>query len=197
MLSSRYRDIFSPLFQPVAKKMADFGITPNHLTVAGAILSAAGGLLFATGYNRWAGVVLIAAGLCDCLDGGIARVTNQASPFGAFLDSTVDRYSDIFIYGGLLYQACSLKSIGLFVAAFLALLGSVMVSYTRARAESLIPQCQVGIAERPERVIMLIAGALLGFLWWAVILVAVFANVTAIQRILHTKAMLEREDTGA
>jgi phosphatidylglycerophosphate synthase len=197
MLSSKYRDMFSPLFSPIAERISGLGITPNHLTVLGAFLSATTGLLFAIGEIHWGGVVLGLAGLCDCLDGSVARVSNAATPFGAFLDSTVDRYSDMFIFGGLLYQACSLKSPGLFVAVFLALLGSVMVSYTRARAESLITSCQVGIAERPERVILLIAGALLGFLWWAVIAVAILANVTAIQRILHTKAMLEREGEDA
>ncbi len=197
MLSSRHRGVFSPIFEPVSKRIAALGITPNHITFAGVALSALSGLLFALGQNVWAGVVLGLAGLCDCLDGGVARVSDRATTFGAFLDSTMDRYSDIFIYGGLLYQACSLKSPALFIAAFLALLGSVMVSYTRARAESLIPQCQVGIAERPERVILLIAGALLGLVWWAVIVLAILANVTAIQRILYTRIMLEMEDTDA
>jgi len=197
MLSSRHRDRFSPLFEPLAKRMAGWGVTPNHLTFAGMVLSALSGLLFGLGHNLWAGVVLGIGGLCDCFDGRVARVSNSATAFGAFLDSTVDRYSDMFIFGGLLYQACSLKSPALFVAAFLALLGSVMVSYTRARAESLVPECQVGIAERPERVILLIAGALTGLVWWAVIAVAILANITALQRIMHTKRVLERGDSDA
>ena len=197
MLSSRHRNLFTPLFEPVSRRLGDLGLTPNHLTVAGAVLSAVSGILFALGHNRWAGVVLIFAGLCDCLDGGVARATETASPFGAFLDSTVDRYSDLFIFGGLLYQSCSLKSPGLFVAAFLAMLGSVMVSYTRARAECIIESCHVGLAERPERVIILIAGAVFGLLWWAVIAVAILANATALQRILHTKEVLSRESKDA
>ncbi len=197
MLSSRHRDLFLPLFGPLSRGIAKLGVTPNHLTVAGAVLSAASGVLFALGSNRWAGVVLILGGLCDCLDGGVARATDTVSPFGAFLDSTVDRYSDLFVFGGLLYQSCSLKSPGLFVATFLALIGSVMVSYTRARAESLIDDCQVGLAERPERVILLVAGALLGLLWWAVIAVAILANATALQRILHTRERLRGGDNRA
>ena len=138
-------------------------INPNVLTVTGVSINVLCGLMFGLGHFFWAGVVLIVANLFDMLDGQVARLTNQVTRFGGFLDSTLDRISDMAAFVGLMLfyaRDTEFHSTLNVLLAGLAMVGSVLVSYASARAESLIPKCDVGFLRRPERVVLLIIGAL-------------------------------------
>lgn len=179
------------LLGPVARFVADIGIPPSAITFSGLVLSVLSGWALATGHFPRAGVILILAGICDMIDGASARAGNRASSRGAFLDSTIDRYSEIVVLlGALLYYLVrSPRSPEILTAAvvFLAAGGSLMVSYTRARAEAVGTSCEVGWAERPERVVILIVGALLGRNVFRVALwaLAILSHITAMQRLRH------------
>ncbi|HEX8748186.1 MAG TPA: CDP-alcohol phosphatidyltransferase family protein [Pyrinomonadaceae bacterium] len=138
-------------------------ISPNILTVIGVAINVGCGLLFGFGNFFWAGVILIVANLFDMLDGQVARLSGRVTRFGGFLDSSLDRLSDMVVFVGLmLFYARDTQfhsTLNVFLAGA-AMMGSVMVSYTSARAESLIPKCDVGFLRRPERVVLLIIGAL-------------------------------------
>ncbi len=138
-------------------------VNPNVLTVIGVAINVGCGLLFGFGYFFWAGIILIVANLFDMLDGQVARLTGRVTRFGGFLDSSLDRLSDMVVFVGLMvFYARDTEfhsTLNVFLAGA-ALMGSVMVSYTSARAESLIPKCDVGFLRRPERVVLLIIGAL-------------------------------------
>jgi CDP-diacylglycerol--glycerol-3-phosphate 3-phosphatidyltransferase len=185
------------LLGPVAQFVADLGIPPSAITFTGLILSVLAAWALATGHFPRGGVLLVLAGICDMIDGASARAGNRTSSRGAFLDSTIDRYSEIVVLlGALLYFLVrSPRSPEILTAAviFLALGGSLMVSYTRARAEAVGTACEVGWAERPERVVIMIVGALLGrnvfrIALWAL---AILSHVTALQRLRHVMARVK------
>lgn len=178
------------LLEPVASLAARLGIPPSAITVAGLVLSVLSGWAFWVGWFRAAGALLLAAGLCDMVDGATARAGGRVSASGGFLDSTLDRYSEIAaLAGAFLYYVSrpGAPDTVTAVAIFLALAGSLMVSYVKARAEALGASCDVGIAERPERMVVLIIGAFAGpaFFRWAVWILAVLSHVTAAQRVRH------------
>jgi CDP-diacylglycerol--glycerol-3-phosphate 3-phosphatidyltransferase len=182
-------------------------LTPNQVTVVGFCLTVLASGLVAFGQLRWAGVVLIFAGTCDILDGALARSTNASYPYGAFLDSTLDRYSEGAVYVGLAAYFVTMSGPlqrWLVLATLAALAGSFLVSYVRARAQSLGFSCETGIFARPERVVVTVVGLLFGtafggvVLYAVVFLLAVVTNLTALQRIrevwLQGRAQrLERE----
>ncbi len=182
----RYKAEVDRIADPVARALLGARIRPNQLTVLGLCCSAASAAAFAVDRQRWGGVLLTVAGACDILDGALARASGQVSPFGAFLDSVLDRYSDLLVLAGLLFLFVRLGRAVDVVATLAALVGTVMVSYTRARAESIGVECKVGLMERGERLLILIAGALADLLVPAVWVVAAGANATALHRILHT-----------
>ena len=163
-------------------------LTPNQVTVVGLALTFVAAGLIAFGHLWWAGAVLILAGTCDILDGALARSTKAAYPYGAFLDSTLDRYSEGAVYLGLAAYFVTINpplQEWLVLATLAALAGSFLVSYVRARAQSLGFVCKSGLFQRPERVVATVVGLLLGG-WWLygiVFLLAVVTNITALQRI--------------
>jgi CDP-diacylglycerol--glycerol-3-phosphate 3-phosphatidyltransferase len=178
-------------------------LTPNQVTFVGLALTFFASGLAAFGQLRWAGIVLIFAGTCDIIDGALARTTNAAYPYGAFLDSTLDRYSEGAVYLGL---AAYFVTAGgplqrwLVLATLAALAGSFLVSYVRARAQSLGFTCKTGLFQRPERVVVTVIGLIIGgpVLYGVVFLLAIVTNITALQRIrevwLQGRAQrLERE----
>src|SRR2546421_3740713 len=184
-------------------------VTPNQITVVGTALTFLAALLAATGQLLPAGLVLAFAGTFDILDGALARSTRSSYPYGAFLDSTLDRYSEGAMYIGL---AAYFVSAGgplqrwLVLATAAALAGSFLVSYVRARAQSLGFACKSGLFQRPERVVVTVAGLLIGgwVLYGVVFLLAVVTNITALQRIREVwlqgraqRLAREREDAGA
>jgi phosphatidylglycerophosphate synthase len=163
-------------------------ITPNQITVIGVALTFVAAVLVALGYLRWAGVVLIVAGTFDILDGALARSSGRSYPYGAFLDSTLDRYSEGAIYMGLAAYFASTPGPlqrWLLLATVAALAGSFLVSYVRARAQSLGFTCESGVFARPERVVVTVVGLIFGgvVLYGVVFLLAILTNLTALQRI--------------
>ena len=174
-------------FDPVARLLLRMGARPNHMTVLGLGVSVAAAYVFAAGRLRWGAVLLAVAGLFDFFDGAVARLAGSDSDYGAFLDSVVDRYSDVAVLLGILvyYQQRSDTPGAVLTMATLA--GTVMTSYTKARAQSIGVRCDVGVVERPERLIALIAGATFHLLTPAMALLAVLTNVTALQRIIYTR----------
>jgi len=190
-MTSRIKSKARELLNPAANFAAELGISPTAITVVGLILAVASGWALAVGRFPTAGVLLILAGACDMIDGAAARAANRATRSGAFVDSTIDRYSEMVVLLGALiyYQTRSPAAPEPLTAVliFLALGGSFLVSYTRARAESLGTGCEVGIAERPERLVIVIIGALLGpgVFRVAIWILAIASQITAIQRIHH------------
>jgi CDP-diacylglycerol--glycerol-3-phosphate 3-phosphatidyltransferase len=163
-------------------------LTPNQVTVVGLVLTFFAAILVAFGQLRWAGVVLIFAGTCDILDGALARSTHSSYTYGAFLDSTLDRYSEGAIYIGLAAYFVGMSGPlqrWLVLATLAALAGSFLVSYVRARAQSLGFTCDSGLFARPERVVVTVVGLIFGgyVLYAVVFLLAVLTNLTALQRI--------------
>lgn len=190
---SRYKVPLQRLGDPVARVLLRAHVRPNHLTGLGLGVSVVAAYAFATGRLRVGAALLALAGLFDFFDGSLARLANSVSAFGAFLDSVVDRYSDLVVLMGLvLYYERTGDSGGVFVT-MAAVVGTIMVSYTKARAQSVGVRCEVGLMERPERLIVLIAGAGLSVLTSAMVVLAVLTNVTALQRIWHTRRA-SRED---
>jgi CDP-diacylglycerol--glycerol-3-phosphate 3-phosphatidyltransferase len=182
----QYKAEVDRVAEPVARALLRARIRPNQLTFLGLAISGLSALAFAADRQRWGGVLLGLAGACDILDGALARASGQVSPFGAFLDSVLDRYSDLLVLAGLIVLFGRLGRGADVVATLVALIGTVMVSYTRARAESIGVECRVGFMERGERLLVLIGGALVDLLVPAVWVVAAGANATAVHRIFHT-----------
>src|SRR5712692_1561903 len=182
-------------------------VTPNQITVVGTALTFVAAVLTAGGQLRWGGIVLAFAGTFDILDGALARSTGRSYPYGAFLDSTLDRYSEGAMYLGLVAYFVSAGGPlqrWLVLATVAALAGSFLVSYVRARAQSLGFTCETGLFARPERVVVIVVGLIFGgvVLTAVVFLLAILTNLTALQRIrevwLQRRAQrLERERQAA
>lgn len=187
---SRYREPVRVWTDPIGHALFRLRLRPNHLTVAGLGVSLVAAAAFVSGRTRTAGLLLLLAGLFDFFDGSLARASGQVTPFGAFLDSVIDRYSDLVVLLAIVMLFARMPHPRGAIVAMAGLLGSVMVSYTKARAESIGIECNVGVMERPERLICLIAGALFGLLEPALWILAVLANVTAIQRIAFTRRVM-------
>ncbi len=195
------RETLYPKVEPIANAIVSFlktqGITPNQLTLAGAALSLLTGVIYAKGYLFLGGIFLFVAGAADLLDGLLARTTGKMSSFGAYLDSVMDRYADFFVFAGLATHYIVEGKILLFLVMLGIILGSFVVSYSKARAENFIKDCGVGRFGRAERVLLLIAGSLitplLPFVLWVLL---VGTHVTAVQRILHTRKSLEQNPQG-
>jgi CDP-diacylglycerol--glycerol-3-phosphate 3-phosphatidyltransferase len=170
----------------IVRGLALSKIHPNVLTFLGLVINMAAAALLAVGRFRLAGAVIIGAGLFDMVDGRVARETNRVTRFGGFFDSVLDRYSDLALLVGMLVWYGSINRPFYVVLTAIAMTGSVMVSYTRARAENTIPTCKVGFMERPERVVLVIIGAL--FLRMAQVLwvIAVLSNLTVVHRMIFT-----------
>ena len=177
------------LIQPVVRPLAKTGITPNTITWLGFLLSAGGASLIITGHLFAAGWVVLVAGLFDMLDGALARYTKKVTQSGAILDSTLDRLAEAVLLLGILFlYAREGSPIGILLVG-VTLVGSLLVSYIKARAESLNIKCQVGLFTRPERVIVLALGLLLSqidnALLIALAIIAVFSFFTAGQRLVY------------
>jgi CDP-diacylglycerol--glycerol-3-phosphate 3-phosphatidyltransferase len=181
------------MIQPFAR----LGVNPYMLTLVGLLLSIFTAVVIAQGFLVAGGLLVLFAGIFDMLDGAMARVRNTATTFGAFFDSTLDRYSESIILFGLLYYAIQRPGLHDFVWPFpheqawmigliyIAVIGSLMVSYTKARAEGLGLECKTGLLARPERVVILAIGLLSGTYILALAILAFFSQVTTIERIVH------------
>lgn len=195
-LEEGYYDFIDPL----ARALARTRVHPHVLTVLGFALALVAANFFRVDRFFWAGIFIILAGTCDLLDGRLARDTGKGSTYGALFDSTIDRYSEIAIFLGLAWYYYALSKATVLII-LLAVAGSMMVSYTRARAEGLGLECKIGIMQRQWRIILLAGGAILGAIpgtkhlvmlacIWAI---AILANVTAVQRVAYIRGQLRRQ----
>jgi CDP-diacylglycerol--glycerol-3-phosphate 3-phosphatidyltransferase len=174
------------ILNAIVGMFAALRVHPNILTLTGLAINIFAAVLFAKGMFTWAGLVVLFAGVFDMLDGEVARRTGRVTKFGAFFDSVIDRYSDMVLLLGLVVWYATLDRIFYAGLVVMSLIGSIMTSYTRARAESLIPACKVGFLERPERIVLLIIGCWSDRMGAAMWVMAVLTNWTVSQRIWYT-----------
>jgi len=177
---------FGAIINRIVRWLALSKIHPNVLTFLGLLINIWAAWLFALGEFRAAGLVVIGAGLFDMVDGRVARATDQVTRFGGFFDSVLDRYSDLALYMGLLVYYADINRNKYIVLTAIVMTGSVMISYTRARAENAIPRCKVGFLERPERIVLIIIGALFDHMAAVLWVIAVLSNLTVIHRMIYT-----------
>ena len=212
------------IINPLINALVKMGITPNMITLLGLFLNIASTVVLVAGaefgirdnhkYIGYAGLIILIAGLMDMIDGRLARVSNTESNYGALFDSVIDRYSEMVMFLGICYYLVAYDYFLSSLFAFVAMIGSVMVSYTRARAEGLGVDCSVGIMQRPERILIIgisaiACGLLSGYIGgdykvdvdflpfplvetisiftFPIFVLAIMANVTAVRRLLHAK----------
>jgi CDP-diacylglycerol--glycerol-3-phosphate 3-phosphatidyltransferase len=199
MISKRVGEMFARPLDALVRTVAH--ISPDVLTITGLALNGVACACFALsggkdyrlpGLFQAGGLVALAASLFDMLDGRVARLRGRETKFGAFLDSTMDRYSDMLLYMGLIVLYARVDQTPHMILVWVAAFGSFMTSYARARAESLIPRCQVGFLERPERIVLLILGALTNRMAAVLWIIAVLSNLTALQRVVYTYVELKK-----
>jgi phosphatidylglycerophosphate synthase len=210
MFSRRIQQRVRRFVTLIMRPLAQLGITPNTLTLMGLLISMGTAIVIARGYFLVGGLLVLFAGIFDMFDGALARARNASSTFGAFLDSTLDRYSESIILFGLFWYALQGQTqhenlwpflheqTWMLSSIYIAVVGSLMVSYAKARAEGLGLECKTGLLARPERVVILAIGLLSGVVIWAVLLLAIFSNVTAVERIAHIRRVTRHpEHNGA
>ena len=166
------------------------GIHPNTLTLVGVLINVAAAVALGQDEFLLAGVIMVIANIFDFIDGKVAHITNTVSRFGAFWDSTLDRFSDIALFLGLIYLYADLRRTDYVMVASLAMMFSIMTSYARARAESLIQKCKVGFMERPERIVLFMIGAFtdrMAAVLWVILILSIF---TVADRIYYTYLVL-------
>jgi CDP-diacylglycerol--glycerol-3-phosphate 3-phosphatidyltransferase len=183
------------LLERIVNGLAATGVNPNFLTFFGLIVNLWAAVMFANGQFFAAGWVMLFAGVFDMVDGRVARVQGRVTTFGAYFDSTIDRYSDLALFIGLLWYYASIGRGRYATLVGVAAAGSVMVSYARARAESLIVSGKAGFWERPERIVLMIIGALADRMAPVLWLLAIGSNITVIHRIIHTRRELRAGNT--
>jgi archaetidylinositol phosphate synthase len=173
--------------KPVALAISHSGLSPNQITLIGFAVSLLSAYAFFEKNQLWGGVLLLLAGLFDILDGAVAKATGRVTKFGGVLDSILDRYSDLTVLGAILIAGLCDP-----ISGTVAIIGSVMVSYVRARGEvEGVKMSGVGILERAERIVILAATALVGYVWIGVIVLAILTQVTVVQRIYHIRKNLK------
>jgi len=189
--------IEAPL-KALAQALVRRNISPTLLTLTGLVINAVAAFLYFRGFIVAAGATIVFAGLFDMLDGAVARASGKASGLGGFIDSVVDRYSDFLIFGGVLAYFAREGDLLMTLVSAVTLCGAFLVSYVRARAELVIPKCAVGLMERPERIIVLAAGSIFGFLNVALWFLAFSTHITALHRIVFTrKAVKASQEQGS
>lgn len=190
--SDRMRVWFRWYYYPIAVFLNRLGVRPNTVTIFGLIGTVGVAILIALGKMTWAGILLLIMGPVDAMDGALARLRNEASDWGAFVDSVTDRYSELLIFGGfLVYYLSEGNSTGILLA-YLAAAGSVLVSYVKARADASKLNANVGMLTRVERYLVLIPGLIFNIPLIALLIIAIFANFTALQRIMSARADAHR-----
>jgi len=194
-MKSQIKEAGRRVLEPVARGLIALRLTPDQITIAGLVLSFGAAALAARGDFGPATVLLLVGALCDVLDGSMARLSGRSSTFGAFLDSTIDRYAELALFLGYAVFFAVERDPALVGVSMAAAAGSMLVSYTRARAEGLGLECKVGLMERPERLVVLIVATGGGplFLRPALWGLAVLTHFTALQRVWHVRGLLRRK----
>jgi CDP-diacylglycerol--glycerol-3-phosphate 3-phosphatidyltransferase len=183
MFTEAARKYFRILYEPPARLFSSLGVSPNVITMVGFFLMIVIAVLLAQGYLFWGGILIIIVGLFDAMDGTLARMMGRTSRFGAFLDSTLDRYSEAVIFFGLFIYLSGQNQRLEMILIYATMVGSLMVSYARARAEGIGISLKDGLFTRFERVFLLVVGLLFNQLTIVLWILAVFSNFTALQRI--------------
>ncbi len=198
MLKAKIGDLLDPFLVNTSRLFQRMGLTPNALTFIGLMLNVLAAWALAVGEWLQGCSLIILAGFFDILDGAMARNLKETSAFGSFLDSVLDRYSDLSLLMGLLLYYAQQSLILYQVLTGLSMIGTAVTPYSRARAEMLIPNCNIGWLERPERILLIFFGAAIPTIMPAVLWVlAIFTNFTVIQRILYTRRqLLRKSDEG-
>ena len=178
---------FKGILQPIAGGLVRLGLTPTAVTLIGLAGNAVAALVLSQGYMTAGGLIILLMAPMDALDGTMARLTGQVSKLGAFTDSVTDRWSELFIFAGLLWYYLGQGDRLACMLVFAAAGGSLLVSYTKSRAETLGYDCNVGILTRLERFLVLVPGLVLNLPWLAVAIIAVLGNFTAVQRALYVR----------
>lgn len=194
MLTDRVRQWSRGILDPIAELLAKTGVSPNVVTFIGFLLMVLVGVVISQGYLLAAGVLLILAAVFDAFDGALARKLNRVTRFGAFFDSTLDRFSEAAVFLGILIYYQSQGAGTEVILAYLAIIGSLMVSYTRARGEGLGISIRGGLLSRLERMVIVMIGLILNQLTIALWILAPLTNFTAVQRIWLTWRALQEED---
>jgi CDP-diacylglycerol--glycerol-3-phosphate 3-phosphatidyltransferase len=179
-------------FAPMLSALQRLKVTPNQVTITGTVLNVAAAALVVADHLIYAGIVFLLAGCFDMLDGALARLAQKVTPFGAFLDSTLDRVSEGVVMAAIAYLLAAEGRALDAALVVLALLGAILVSYTRARAESLGVECKVGLMSRPERIILIALGLFFDVLPYVIYIMLALTMVTVIQRVVHTYRQLGR-----
>ena len=177
---------FGWMIDRIVRWLALSKIHPNALTFIGLLINIWAAWLFSEGKLFAAGLVVVGASVFDMVDGRVARATSQVTRFGGFFDSVLDRYSDLVLYIGLLVYYASINRFAYIVLTAVVMMGSVMVSYSRARAENSIPKCKVGFLERPERIVLIMIGALFNRMAAVLWVIAILSNWTVVHRMIFT-----------
>lgn len=185
--TDKMRIWFRWYYYPIAEFLNRIGIRPNTVTLIGLAGTVGCAVLIAFGHMTWAGVLLLVMGPVDALDGALARMRNEASRWGAFVDSVTDRYSELFLFLGFLIHYMLHPYAAGVVLAYLAAAGSVLVSYVKARADASKLDANVGLLTRVERYLVLIPGLIFNLPLAVLVIIAIFANFTALQRILRVR----------
>ena len=193
--TEQLRLTFAWILQPTAQFLNRIGVQPNMLTLAGLIGTGIGGYYLSQGNFRLGAVLIGLMSLVDAFDGPLARLRGEPRNFGAFVDSVSDRYSELFIYAGLLWYSLVQDDNWLSLAVYFAGFGSVLVSYTRARAQSLGMDAKVGLFSRVERIFILGVALFFNFVFWGVAIVALGSNLTAFRRVWHVRAEAHKHES--
>jgi CDP-diacylglycerol---glycerol-3-phosphate 3-phosphatidyltransferase len=185
--SDKMRVWFRWYYGPIAAFLNRLGIRPNTVTLVGLAGTVGCAVLIALGHMTWAGILLLVMGPVDAMDGALARLRNEASAWGAFVDSVTDRYAELVLFlGFLVYYMLHPNATGVLLA-YLAAAGSVLVSYVKARADASKLDANVGLLTRVERYLVLIPGLIFNLPMVVLVIIAIFANFTALQRILRVR----------
>ena len=186
MFSERIGNLVRHRLLVIGRVLAGIGFTPNLLTIPGVLLNLGVAIVIATGHPQIGGFLLLVASAFDMLDGAVARATGLTSAFGGFLDSTLDRYSEALVFGGvLIYLLDTDDAERGAILTFIATVGALLISYARARAEAAGYKASVGLVARPERVILLALCLIIREPLWALWVLAIATHLTALTRIVH------------
>jgi CDP-diacylglycerol--glycerol-3-phosphate 3-phosphatidyltransferase len=191
--TDQMRARFRGILDPIGAFLNRLGLMPNTMTILGLVGNTAGAVLLAQGNMRVGGLIILAMGPVDALDGTMARLRGEESEFGAFVDSVTDRYSELVIFGGLLFYYIQQGDWTMALVTYLAAGGSVLVSYIRARASSLGYDTKVGILTRMERYLVLAPSLVLNIPWVGLWIIAILANITALQRIWDIRRQIHSD----
>ena len=191
--TDKMRVWFRWYYHPIAVFLNRIGIRPNTVTLVGLAGTIGCAVLIALGHMTWAGILLLIMGPVDAMDGALARMRNEATHWGAFVDSVTDRYSELFLFlGFLIHYMLQANATGILLA-YLAAAGSVLVSYVKARADASKLDANVGLLTRVERYLVLIPGLMFNLPLAVLVIIAIFANFTALQRILRVRQDARRQ----